>query len=142
MIGAAESEDAQQELWTAVFESINSLSHPSAFVTWLFRMARFKAVDRLRRVRTDHATTVFGADSEIESTVTLEQAIGDRIDVGRALARLSPSHRQTVLLRHWEDLSYTQIAMVTDCPVGTVRSRLHHAHRIMREALDHTLETP
>ena len=52
-----------------------------------------------------------------------------------ALADLSPAHREVLLLRYQEDMSYAQIAIVVGSSVGTIRSRLHHAKRRLQEAM-------
>ena len=60
-------------------------------------------------------------------------------DVARvhaALDQLVPEHREVVVLRYIEDMSYEEIAGVAGCPLGTVRSRLHHAKRALRRALE------
>ena len=55
--------------------------------------------------------------------------------VGAALAALEPGDRDVVLLVAWEDLTYEQVAGALEIPVGTVRSRLHRARRLLRAAL-------
>src|SRR2546428_9515568 len=57
-----------------------------------------------------------------------------------ALDCLTPEHREALLLRFIEDMSYERIAAVTGVPVGTVRSRLHHAKRTLRRLLQRTDE--
>ena len=49
------------------------------------------------------------------------------------LAQLTPPHREVLLLRYQDDMSYAEMALVVGCSVGTVRSRLHHARRRARE---------
>jgi RNA polymerase sigma-70 factor (ECF subfamily) len=55
--------------------------------------------------------------------------------VRTALASLSPSHRQALTLREFEERSYEEIAVVSRCPIGTVMSRLHHARRKLADSL-------
>jgi RNA polymerase sigma-70 factor (ECF subfamily) len=50
-------------------------------------------------------------------------------------AQLAPAHREVLQLRYEEDLSYAEIALVSGCAVGTVRSRLHNAKRHLQELL-------
>ena len=56
-------------------------------------------------------------------------------DVRAAVRRLPPRQRQVVILYHFQGLSQPEMARVCGCPVGTVKSRLHHAHRKLREWL-------
>jgi RNA polymerase sigma-70 factor (ECF subfamily) len=62
----------------------------------------------------------------------------DAARVHAALDTLAPEHREVVVLRFIEDMSYDEIAKVAGCPVGTVRSRLHHAKRALRRVLEET----
>ena len=59
-----------------------------------------------------------------------------RDQLERAFRRLSVDHRAVLVLRHYADMPIEQVAQVLDIPVGTVNSRLHHAMRAMRAALD------
>ena len=53
-----------------------------------------------------------------------------------AILKLSDDHRETILLRWYDQLSYEEISQVLQIPVGTVRSRLHHALGKLRLALE------
>jgi RNA polymerase sigma-70 factor (ECF subfamily) len=60
-------------------------------------------------------------------------------DAGRihaALDELTPEHREVVMLQNIEDMTYEEITRVVDCPLGTVRSRLHYAKRTLRRVLE------
>ena len=59
----------------------------------------------------------------------------DRAELQRALDRLQPEYRETLVLRELEGLSYKEIARVTGAPIGTVMSRLARARRRLQEAL-------
>jgi RNA polymerase sigma-70 factor (ECF subfamily) len=60
----------------------------------------------------------------------------DAARVHRALDELEPEHREALVLRFLEEMSYEDMARVTGCPLGTVRSRLHYAKRALRRALE------
>ena len=134
IVGSPDVADVHQDVWAAVFQGIGALSKPSAFVTWVFRLARFKAIDRIRRDRT-RAGDIEDADLP---RIEMEERLQSEIDIELGLSKLSPTHRAILLLRYWEDLSYEQIAVVTDTPLGTVKSRLDHAHRNLEEHLNPT----
>jgi RNA polymerase sigma-70 factor (ECF subfamily) len=72
--------------------------------------------------------------------------VGDEADMGRfetvdesdlemALTSMPPPQREVLLLRYRDELSYSEIALVVGCPIGTVRTRLYHAKRKMQELL-------
>jgi RNA polymerase sigma-70 factor (ECF subfamily) len=58
-----------------------------------------------------------------------------RRPLASALARLKPADRDVLLLVAWADLSYQEVADALEIPIGTVRSRLNRARRIVREEL-------
>ena len=60
----------------------------------------------------------------------------DRDQLERGFRRLSIDHRAVVVLHHYLDLPLDEVAIALGVPVGTVRSRLHHAMRALRAALD------
>lgn len=98
---------------------------------WLFGIAtnlvRRHGRDEERRLRALGRVSPDGAAAE--------PALPASPAVGAALAALDPGDRDVVLLIAWEDLSYEQVAAALDIPVGTVRSRLHRARRLLREQL-------
>jgi RNA polymerase sigma-70 factor, ECF subfamily len=138
MLGRDDVEDIQQEVWLTVIRRIGRLRWPGAFVVWLYQIARNKALDRLsdRRAILSLDAESVPEDAEVEQEPEFSAADAARIHAG--LARLNPAHREVLVLRFMEDLSYEQIAELVNCNVGTVRSRLHYAKR----ALLHELENP
>ena len=70
-------------------------------------------------------------------------SVVDRDLIDRAFARLTPQHRAVFVLHHYAGLPIATIAEVVGVPVGTVKSRLHHATQTLRGsvAIDSTLET-
>ena len=75
--------------------------------------------------------------SELDSTSAKLSSVFE-LDVPELsvhLIRLSSAHREVLFLRFWEDMSYAEIAVATDSPVGTVRSRLHYATAQLKSAI-------
>jgi RNA polymerase sigma-70 factor (ECF subfamily) len=58
-----------------------------------------------------------------------------RMDLQAALQQISPEHRQVLVLREYEQMSYAEIAELLEMPRGTVESRIHRARQEMRERL-------
>lgn len=134
----AESEDVLQEVWLTVLKKIGGLNDPGAFRAWLYRIARNHAVSRLRKKRKTidlDAIDEFrlASDSEtIEDDFVFQY---DAASVHRGLGGLSTNHREVLALRFLEQLSYEEIANIVDCSVGTIRSRIHYAKRMLKEAI-------
>jgi RNA polymerase sigma-70 factor, ECF subfamily len=131
-----DADDVQQDVWLAVYKSVRSLADPGAFRTWLFRTTRHRAMDYLRRRRREAELL---DDSPIEDVAGAGPSDDESIDTAlldRALDAIPPPQREVLLLRYRDDLSYAEIALVIGCPIGTVRTRLHHAKRRLHELLE------
>jgi RNA polymerase sigma-70 factor (ECF subfamily) len=120
--------DASQEALIAIARGIRRFDGRSAFTTWLHRIATNAAIDELRRRRrrpTPDETISDGTGGfEAASPGPGPEAVGERIDIDAALARIPEEFRVAVVLRDLCDLDYAQIAIVLDVPAGTVRSRI------------------
>ncbi len=145
LLGSDAAADAQQEVWLTVYRGISRLTNPGAFRTWLYQITRHRAIDVLRKEKRESEllAAVMNEDpvSWKEPANSLEEPANslleswDRRSLEAGLAQLSTPHREVLLLRFWEEMSYGDIALISGCSVGTVRSRLHHAKRRLRDAL-------
>lgn len=144
MIGdKEEAKDLTHEVFITVFKSIDGFRGESKFSTWLYRVAtnhcknRVKYLSRRQRGQhreLDETTERDAVDSATMSTSAridrpdeaLEGAQMEAI-VRRALSELDDEHRQLVVLRDIENLSYQEIQEITGLVEGTVKSRLHRA---------------
>jgi RNA polymerase sigma-70 factor (ECF subfamily) len=127
-------DDALQEVWFDVFRSVPRLADPSAFSAWIYRIAHNRAMRELRKRRPLHVP--LEGNELFEETD--DNAFNLEVNAARshaALNQLAPEHCEVLLLRFMQDMSYEDIASVTGCQVGTVRSRIHYAKRALRRAL-------
>lgn len=139
LLGVDLAADAQQEVWLTVFRGIGRLTNPGAFRTWLYQVTRHRAIDFLRREKRESELLATMDDMEegpSEDPPELPHWPVEHRSVEAGLAELSAAHREVLLLRYWEEMSYAEIALISGCSVGTVRSRLHHAKRRLRNALE------
>lgn len=128
------ADDLLQECWFDVYRGLAKLADPGAFPAWLYRIARHRALRELRR-RRQPLSSLEGidlADEEGDDDFSAEDAEG----VHAALAHLTPAHREVLLLRFIEEMAYEDIARVTGCQLGTVRSRIHYAKGALRRVLE------
>lgn len=134
------ADDAFGEAWLKAYRSIRSLEEPRAFRTWLYRIARNAALDRLRGGRRETPLEDPGARAAIAAKSHEEDApVFDEVDVADlhgGLERIDAIHREVLTLSFLEDLSYAEIADVVDVPIGTVRSRIHYGRRALRRAIE------
>lgn len=133
--GNCEVDDHLQEIWLDVYRGIARLSEPAAFAAWLYRIARNRAF-RVLRKRREPPRSLDGIDLPAKEDEEMHWSAEDAEYVHAALDSLAPEHREVLLLRFIEEMSYEDIARVTDCPIGTVRSRLHYAKRALRGVLE------
>jgi RNA polymerase sigma-70 factor (ECF subfamily) len=135
LFGVSEPDDVLQEIWLEVFRAIPRLQHVGAFRAWLYRIARARVARefRRRRIRFESFNEIDSAESSDDPQVF---AADEAESVHAALDRLASPQREVLVLRYLEAMSTEEIAEIVQCPVGTVRSRLHYAKRSLREQLE------
>ena len=143
--------DVAQETFIRAYRALPNFRGDSAFYTWLYRIAvntaRKEAADQRRDPVISESALAQGDDendetSRAEATLT-DGETPESVLAGREIAQavnaaveaLSEDLRQAVTLREIEGLSYEEIAQVMNCPIGTVRSRLHRARNLLKETL-------
>jgi RNA polymerase sigma-70 factor (ECF subfamily) len=140
---AVECEDLAQEVFLKVFRKLHTFQGDSAFYTWLYRIAVNAATDHIsrassRRLRLVDDDAVLDTGGEREEQSPSAPLLRDELAaVTRAIVDSLPEKFRTILvLREFEDLSYTEIAAVLQIQLGTVESRLFRARQRFREALE------
>lgn len=129
------AEDALQEALVIAWRDLPGLRDPDRFDAWLHRLVvRACLVEAKRERRRISNLLVLPIDVPTSSDDFL--SVADRDQLERGFRRLSPDQRALLVLRHVEGRDVTEIAEILGIPVGTAGSRLHHAHRSMRAALD------
>jgi RNA polymerase sigma-70 factor (ECF subfamily) len=137
----ADAEDVRQEVWLTVVRKVHTLQDAGAFRTWLYRVARHRGISWLRRRRVEvpsDQAPLEEASVAIEAEET-DPGPQDAAAMYAALDALAAGQREILCLRFLGGLAYEEIARVLDCPVGTVRSRLHYAKAALRAALTGSL---
>ena len=128
--------DLHQEVWLDAFRGIAHLRAPEAFRVWIYQLARRKAA----RFFQQRLSGLADLDSADVSEIPLESAETpvDAEAVHHALGQIDPGAREVLTLHYLRDLSLEELAAVIEIPVGTVKSRLHHARRALRRVLERT----
>lgn len=143
--------DIAQSAFLKVFRNLKRFSGRSSFSTWLYRIVWNEAVDWQRKaVRKSTISLDSDSDSErraIRETLpgrfqnprqeAFESEIQQRLQ--QSIEGLPEEHRQTIVLRELEGLSYKQIAEVSGVRVGTVMSRLHYARMNIKSDMEEWL---
>ena len=128
--------DLCQEVFLRVYEQRSRYRETGAFAPWLYRIALNVARDALRRRRKEPLglAGVEPAASDPAPDTACEQAERGRL-VAQTVADLPEPLRVVVVLRHYEDMSFEQIARLLEAPASTIKSRFRAALQRLRERL-------
>ena len=148
----ADAADTTQEVFLKVFRGMKNFHGESSLKTWIYRIAVHEASNRRRwwfRHKAKETSIEPNLDDSRPSTPGMRDTLVDegespfdmvvheeiRVRVEEELRQIAEPYRTTVILRDLEDMSYEEIAEITDVSLGTVKSRLTRG----REALRHRL---
>ena len=146
--------DVTQQVFLKLFTSIAGFRHESNFKTWLYRMVANECMDEFRKRRRlvplDFFRHASGEERDEDCGAVeikdwrqepLQEERLARLEISEAvlaaLAQLKPKLRMAVVLKHFEDLSYEQMAETLGCSMGTVASRLNRGHKELARRLAH-----
>lgn len=129
------AEDATQQALLTIWRDLPQLRDPARFDAWSYRLLvrACYAEGRRTRARTPNLHVLRSDEPAAEEGLS---AVVDRDELERGFRRLSIDHRAVVVLHHYVDLPLDQVAEVLGVPIGTVRSRLFHAMRGLRAAIE------
>jgi RNA polymerase sigma factor (sigma-70 family) len=139
LLGEAEpARDVVQAAWMEILRGLDGLRDPAAFPAWAYRIVTRRCAAMIGGRRRDRA---LAAGMAREARVPPEPPPGPDAadDHGRlraAVRTLPPDQRAAIALFHFEGLSVAETAVALDAPVGTVKTRLMHARRKLRAALE------
>ena len=138
----SDAEDVVQETLLGAFRNLKTFKGHASVKTWLTRiLARQAAMQRRKRARW-RMVSLEGAGDEAGSPRPVSDAESGarqadaRLDVQAVLGAVSPEHRQVILLREFEGMSYREISDVLDVPCGTVESRLFRARQQLKSLFE------
>lgn len=142
-----DAQELVQEAFIRVYKNLPSFRQGSSFFTWLYRIVSNLAVDLLRKpYRRDRVLgDAHGSPQADERALVSRPQGADPMEVirrkeiaehlNRALAALPPYHRDVVVMRELEGLSYQEMADRSGVSKGTIMSRLFHARQKLQKAL-------
>ena len=136
----AAAEDVVDEALLAVWQQAGRFAGTGSAAGWLRRIVRNKAIDWLRRQRESllpadaMAAITDNLASPAPGACELAEQHSARSALVKAMGTLSVEHREAIWLCYFEELSIQEIAEIAGCPANTVKTRLFHARRILRES--------
>jgi RNA polymerase sigma-70 factor (ECF subfamily) len=138
--------DLSQEAFIRAYNNIESFNSKRNFFPWFYQILRNLCFSHLRKRKRERARFTFDLDSERQTfepetqehfspeLVAERNETKDRL--WKAISKLEPKHREVIILRHFQDLSYEEISKVLLCNKGTVTSRLYYARKRLKEILE------
>ena len=135
--------DVVQDAFLSAYQAIHTFKGDAEFFTWLYRIAFNTAISLKRKKRPAVSLEANAGETGIDPDdpseyvkpgAALERSEDER-QLNEAIARLSPEHREVLLLKDIEGLKYEDIAELLRVPIGTIRSRLHRARLELRDLL-------
>jgi RNA polymerase sigma factor (sigma-70 family) len=130
------AQDVAQDIWLRVLRGIGRLRDPAKLRAWLFGIAHRTWIDTLRRKYAVVVTDIDEVDQhELPDPTASDDLEQELAAVERELSRLPAIEREALTLFYLRELSLQEIAQALDIPIGTVKSRLHRARRMLRREL-------
>jgi RNA polymerase sigma-70 factor (ECF subfamily) len=141
-----EAEDLAQEVFFKIYKALDRYDPKYKFSTWLFRVAQNAAIDQIRKRRLllvsmdrqgssddDLGTWEFASSDPSPYGDLRNRERGEAIQV--AIDGLPWDYRELIVLRHFGELSYDEIATLKEMPLGTVKNKLFRGRQMMKERL-------
>lgn len=129
---ADQAEDVLQDTFLHLWSRFPGFELRARLRTYLYPVVRHLAIDRLRLARRDEPDGSEVSEPAHEPEILLPETL--RQDLADALRALPAGQREVLLMRFVDDLELAEIAGALELPLGTVKSRLHHALASLREA--------
>ena len=129
-------EEALNDTMMVVWKRPGAFNGTSKVSTWIFAIAYRTALKA--RSRSDEPMEDSLAEQRASPDIDPEQHLGQRQTqelLLEAMGQLSAEHRAVVDLTYFHEIGYREIAEILDCPVGTVKTRMHHARRHLKDML-------
>jgi len=141
--------ELSQEAFYRAYKHFDQLNSQEKFFPWFYQILRNLCFSHLRKRRLRRTESLNDADGEprqLEWSDAFDpEMVAERNEskdrVWRAISRLEEKHREVIVLRHFRQLSYEEMARVLFCNRGTVTSRLYYARKRLKEILEGSPET-
>ena len=129
-----DAEDVTQSVFIKVFENLSKYNPQYKFFSWLYRIALNEAINFQNQRRYHEALESNDVpDKDTPENVFTKTEILQSVE--NAIMKLDIDYRVVIVLRHFQELSYTEISKILDIPEKTVKSRLFTARQILKDIL-------
>jgi len=139
IVSSDEADDVMHETMLEVWRRADRFEGRSSAKSWIFSIARNKSIDKNRKASKNvYVDIIPEALTDEPEPDMLLASINDAEYLRECVNRLSKAHRIVINLVFFQDLSYKEISEVLSCPVGTVKTRVLHAKRLLMHMLSQT----
>lgn len=144
-----DAEDLTIEAFAKAFKNLKKFNPEFTFSTWLFRIATNNCIDFIRKKKLDtfSISNSFKDDNGDSLDIDIkdsnlnpqEETIkSEKVDIIQTIVtKLPPKYQVLVKLRYFQELSYEEIAVEIDAPLGTVKAQLHRARELLYDLVKH-----
>ena len=144
-----DAEDLTIEAFAKAFKNLKKFNPEFTFSTWLFRIATNNCIDFIRKKKLDtfSINNTFKDDNGDSLDIDIkdsnlnpqEETIkSEKVEIIQAIVtKLPPKYQVLVKLRYFQELSYEEIAVEIDAPLGTVKAQLHRARELLYDLVKH-----
>lgn len=145
----SDADDLTIEAFGKAFKKINQYTPNFAFSTWLFKIATNNCIDHMRKIKGSRVSIDINTDDEEgDYTLNLPSDILDpeeklirkqrEILLKTVVEKLKPRYRKLIELRYFKELSYEEISVELDLPLGTIKAQLFRAKELLNVILKHS----
>ena len=142
----SDAEDMVQNVFVKAYLNINKFEEKSSLSTWLYRITVNVCNDFLRKKKKEKLVPLYNTDDEDKEyelgIADEKENVEDKIienerkaELHKAIGKLKPKHKELIVLRDLEGLSYEEIAKILNMNVGTVKSGINRARAALLEKL-------
>ena len=128
------AKDIVQSSWIDIARGLSGLKDEAAFPAWAYQIVSRRCARSIRGLQKDRA--LVGALGDAAQNGSTEPSVIATPRLRVAIKALPPPQRAALALFYFEDLSVAEIAVALDVPAGTIKTRLMHARRALRAALE------
>ncbi len=138
--------DLTQDVFIKAYTKLYSYDSRYSFKVWITRIATYHSIDYLRKRKPEYPMSASSSDSVYQSVLDTapskeplpDEMISRKEEAGfitKVLQNLDPKLRIVIVLRHYEDMNYSEIADILNIPVGTVKNRLFRAREKLQQLI-------
>ncbi len=130
------AQDYVQDAWAEIYKGLGKLTNDRAFAVWAYRIVTRKVMRSHGRNARESILPAVMLEQQASDEGEAEHRTGTRLMLAQAMAHLPPEQRAAVALFYGEGLRIAEIAVATDVPAGTVKTRLMHARGKLKNILE------